>query len=152
MHWDWLDYLVAFTVMGAMAGLLAIFIVKSRDVFYRLGGAAAVLTAFVLIWSNLAVGIVGEPNNPINLLYFGTLVFGAAGATVARLEARGMAVTMFAVSLAQCVCIVLALATRAGDYLMPSVIVTAFLSAGFSTSAWLFLQAARPAQVLNHPR
>ena len=35
---------------------------------YRTGGIA-VAAAFILVWMNLAVGVIGTEDNPLNLLY-----------------------------------------------------------------------------------
>jgi hypothetical protein len=43
---------------------------------------------------------MSETENPVNLVYFGVLAVGAVGAAVARLEPRGMARALFAMSAA----------------------------------------------------
>lgn len=35
--------------------------------FYRIGAAVALGAAFFEVWMNLAVGIVGSEDNPVNL-------------------------------------------------------------------------------------
>lgn len=145
MNWTLLDYVTAAGIIGVMGGVLALLINKSRNGFYRLGAAAAVATCFVLVWGNLAVGVVGEPENPVNLLYFATLLIGAVGAFITRFSPRGMAATMATMAVAQCACMAIAFATRADANLLPSLAVTGLFTAGFAASAWLFLQAARTA-------
>jgi len=65
-------------------------------VFYRFGIAVAVLVSFLEVWMNLAVGIVGEPDNAQNQGFFGVVAAAAACAFVARGRADGMARAMLA--------------------------------------------------------
>ena len=50
---------------------------------------------------NGAVGIIGNEGNSANLMYFGVLVIGLIGASIAGLKSRGMARTLFTMALAQ---------------------------------------------------
>ena len=52
--------------------------------------------AFLLIWINLAVGIVGNEDNPHNAAYFAEVLAGAATAFTAALRPAGMARAMLA--------------------------------------------------------
>lgn len=63
---------------------------------YKAGVGVALVTGFVLGWSNMVH--TSESENPLNLLYFLVLVVGAAGAALARLEARGLARALFAMA------------------------------------------------------
>src|SRR5262245_34496928 len=65
---------------------------------YRAGIAVAVGVSLVQVWMNLAGGIVGESDNPVNQGFFGVVVCAAACAFVARLEPEGMARAMLAVA------------------------------------------------------
>ena len=58
-------------------------------------------TALLLVWINLAVGIIGSEDNPVNLLYFWVLFIGIIGATIARLRPQGMARALFVTAFAQ---------------------------------------------------
>lgn len=70
---------------------------------YRAGAAVALATGFAQIWMNLAVGIVGEPDNPVNQGFYGVVVAAAACAFTARLEAAAMARAMLATAGVQAV-------------------------------------------------
>ena len=63
--------------------------------------ALALLAALLVAWVNLAVGIIGEPDNPANLMYAGVVVIGALGGLLARFRPAGMARAMAAAALAQ---------------------------------------------------
>ena len=74
---------------------------KSGQTACRAGFAVAVAVALVQIWLNLAVGIVGSEDNPVNLGFFGVIVTAAACAWVARFRADGMARAMIATAAVQ---------------------------------------------------
>jgi hypothetical protein len=76
---------------------------------YRVAVGIALAAAFLLVWMNLAVGIIGSEDNPVNLMYFGVLAIFILGATIARLRPQGMARALFATALAQALVPVLAL-------------------------------------------
>lgn len=65
---------------------------------YKAAVALALMAGFVLGWA--AMVHMSETENPVNLVYFGVLAVGAAGAGLARLEARGMARALFAMAAA----------------------------------------------------
>jgi hypothetical protein len=51
---------------------------------YRAAVGVAIAAAFILVWMNLAVGIIGSEDNPANLMYGGVLAIGIIGAVIAR--------------------------------------------------------------------
>lgn len=55
----------------------------------------------MILWINGAVGIIGSEDNPMNLLFGVVLLVGVISAIAVRLEAPGMARTMFVVAFAQ---------------------------------------------------
>jgi len=113
---------------------------------YRKAVGVALGTAFVLLWVNGAVGIIGSENNNANLMYFGVIAIGIIGAIVARFEPHGMARALFATALAQAVVVVIALIGALGaPWNGPLQIVTlnGFFIALWVGSAWLFRKAAR---------
>lgn len=101
VNWDVLD----FVIMGVLllgSGLTYILITKISDkTSYRAGVGIAVLAGFLLIWVNLAVGIIGSENNPANLLYLGIYIIGIVGAVISRLGAKGMSITLFVIAVYQ---------------------------------------------------
>lgn len=94
-----------FIIMGVMlfsAGLTYVLISKMRDnLAYRLGVAVAVVTGFILVWGNLAVGLIGSEDNPMNLMYFGVLLIGIIGAILSLFRPRGMMYSLYAAAAAQ---------------------------------------------------
>ncbi|MBC6982943.1 hypothetical protein [Caulobacter sp. 17J80-11] len=102
------------------------------------GIGVAVAAGLALAWMNLAVGIVGNEENPLNRTYFGVLAVAAAGAVLARLRPRGLVLALVATALAQVAAAVIV--QLAGHF-------TWVLTGGFVglwlLSAWLFRTAAR---------
>lgn len=88
-----------FTIMGALlfgTGLAYLIVTqKSGHAAFKAATAFALFTGFFLIWSNLAVGIIGSENNAINLLYFGVIAAGIIGAILSRFEPQLLAKVMY---------------------------------------------------------
>jgi uncharacterized membrane protein len=63
---------------------------------YKAGVAIAVVTAFGLGWSTMVHA--SSTDNPANLIYLSVLVVGVLGASIARLRAKGLAWTLFAMA------------------------------------------------------
>lgn len=61
---------------------------------YRLGALLAVGGGLLMVWANLAVGIIGNEENPQNLVFFGVLLVGLIGAVITRCDAAGLARTL----------------------------------------------------------
>jgi len=143
-----------FIIMGVMlfsAGLTYVLISKMRDnLAYRMGVGVAVVTGFVLVWMNLAVGLIGSEDNPLNLMYFGVLLIGILGAILSLFQPRGMMRALYATSLAQALVPVIALIIKRLQMdpvdMQPGVlgvfILNSFFALMFLVSATLFRKAA----------
>ena len=138
---------VVFGVMLLMVGIpLELTVRMSRNWSYRGGALLALLGMFLTIWANLAVGIVGSEGNPANLLFFGALLVGIAGAVVARFRANGMAIAMVATAASMGVAFAIAVMGPTDE---PNVnhwvelLGTSIFAALFLGSAALFRKAAR---------
>jgi hypothetical protein len=113
---------------------------------YRFAAVLGLAAAFILVWVNLSVGIIGEPDDLFNLMYVGVLAVGIIGAIIARFRPHGMARAMFAAALAQALVAVIVLsAGLSAPKPKPGVmlIFNGFFVALFVGSAWLFRKAAR---------
>lgn len=90
---------------------------------------------------NLAVGIIGEPDNPANLMYVAVLAIGALGAIISRFKPQGMALTMFATAFAQALVAIVALLAGMQPFIGLIIINWIFFTL-FAASGWMFRQAA----------
>lgn len=107
--WDPGDFLVAGALVFVTGLTYKMITRKSGKSAYRFAVGLTLATALLLIWSNLAVGLIGSENNPINLLYFGVLAVGTIGATIAQFQSHGMERALYATALAQVLVTVIAL-------------------------------------------
>ncbi len=53
---------------------------------YKVAVALALITAFILVWVNLAVGIIGSEDNNANLMFLCLLILGLIGAFKSRFQ------------------------------------------------------------------
>lgn len=147
MDWDETDFIVMGAMLAAACGIYELAAWMSRNAAYRAAVGVAVVAAFLLIWLNLAVGIIGSEDNPANLMYAGVLVIALAGAIVARGEAAGMARALVLTAVAQALAGTIALATDAGvtgeNWPRDVIVLSTFFTALWLGSAGLFRLAAR---------
>jgi hypothetical protein len=101
--WNWspFDFVWAFCVLYGTG--LAYFLVsrKAKTTTYKFATGVAVVTALLIVWMNGAVGIIGDGDNGMNLLYFGMLLIGLIGAAISRLEPLGLSRTAFTMAIIQ---------------------------------------------------
>ncbi len=74
---------------------------KFSIVAYRRAVALTIATALLLVWVNLAVGIIGNEANLANLMFGGVLAIGLVGGLLARFQPRGMTWALVAMAVAQ---------------------------------------------------
>ena len=101
VNWTASDFIFAGLLFGSVGLAFELIVRKSRSLSYRLGAGLAVVAAFLTVWVNAAVGMIGSEDNPYNLLFGGVLLLALVGAILARFEARGMARAMALAALAQ---------------------------------------------------
>lgn len=146
MDWDETDFIVLGAMLAGACGAYELAAWMSRDAAYRAAVAVAAVAALLLIWINLAVGLIGSENNPANLMYAGVLAIAPVGTVVARGEPAGMARALTLTALAQALAGVVALATDAGvtgeSWPRDVIVLTGFFSAMWFGSAWLFRKSA----------
>lgn len=88
-----------FTILGFVLGAIGLFyegvVRRSKRIPYRLGWIMAILGAFLLLWVNGAVGLIGNEDQEANVLYGAVLIIILIGATLSRFTSMGMSMTMF---------------------------------------------------------
>jgi hypothetical protein len=145
--WDETDFAVFGAMLFGACGTYELAARMTGNIAYRAAVGVAVVAAFILIWLNLAVGIIGSEANPANLMYGGVLAVGVLGALMVRFQPHGMARALAATALAQALVGVIALVAGlgSGEASWPGAIVflTGFFAALWLISAWLFRKAAR---------
>lgn len=139
-----------FIAMGAMLGIALLgyeaLTRRSAGFFHRTGAAVAVLGGFLLLWVNLAVGIIGTEANPANWMYAGVLALIVGGAIAARLRPGAMARVMLAAAVAQVLAAGVAVIGRLGGdepaWPYDTLGATALFTAIWLAAAWLFGRTA----------
>jgi len=139
VNWDLADFAFAGALVAGVGVTYELAARMTGNRAYRAAVGVALAAAFILVWMNVAVGIIGSEDNPANSMYYGVLAVGIVGAIVARLQPRAMARSLVATALAQMSVAVIALIAGL-DF--PGLI-TVFFAALWLTSAWLFRKAAR---------
>ncbi|QIG80642.1 hypothetical protein [Stakelama tenebrarum] len=138
VDWGPLDFAVFAVMLGAACGTVDLAARASGSLAYRAATAIAAGAAFLMVWANLAVGIIGNENDGVNLIFFGILGGGFAGACFARFRAKGLAVTLALMGVAMLASMALAI----GE------VTAVFVAIGLIAALWLAAAAlyARAAQ------
>jgi hypothetical protein len=139
--WNWPAgaFVFAYVLLFATGMAYAVIARKMGAWSYKAGVGLALMTGFGLGWSNMVH--VADSENPANLVYYSVLVLGAVGACLARLEARGLARTLFAMA-ATLALIALILPSGAPPYMARNMAIGhAVLVALFTASGLLFRRA-----------
>lgn len=138
LPWTTFDFIVWGVMLLVAAGACEIGLRLSGSLAYRAGVVVAAGTSFLIVWSNLAVGIIGNENNPLNQIFFGVIAIAVVGSFLARFRPRGMALAMLATAIAQFGTAFVALAYEHIVFAIVGV-----FSLGWLLAAWLFREAAR---------
>lgn len=142
VNWDIADFLVFGALLAGVAGCFVLVVRRTDSIACRAGVGIALAAAFILIWVNGAVGIIGDPENDANLMYVGVLAIGIIGAFAARFEARGMMLALYATAFAQALVAVIALVAGLGSsgpvWPWDILVLTGFFTALWLASALLF--------------
>jgi hypothetical protein len=144
--WTLSDFVIAGVLLFG-AGLTYLLVSRlGTNGAYRLGAGVAAAAGLLLVWGNLAVGFIGNEDNPANLLYGAVLAVAAVGAVVARFRAAGMARAMFGAALTQVAVPLVAAAIWRPEVNQGMLYVLALntIFAGiWAVAGWLFRRAGR---------
>ena len=140
VRWGPVDFAVAALLIGGLGLAFELAVRRSGSLTYRLGAVLAALNAFLLVWINLAVGFIGDEDDPANLMFAGVLLVALAGAVAARFRAGGMALAMAAAAAAQLLAASVAFVADLGSPL--ELLLTLAFAAPWALAAGLFWRAA----------
>ena len=101
VQWDAADFIAIGLLLLAACGAYELGARMSGNRAYRLAFGIAIVAGFLLVWINLAVGVIGPEDNPANALFGGVLAVGALGALMAQFRAAGMSRALFVTAFAQ---------------------------------------------------
>jgi hypothetical protein len=92
-NWDAGGFVFVYVLFFATGMAYALIARRMGAWSYKVGVGVALVAGFALGWSNMVQ--VADSGHPENLVYYSVLVVGVVGALLARLQARGLARTLF---------------------------------------------------------
>jgi hypothetical protein len=146
VRWDLADFAVAGALLVGTGLVYELAARRAGNLAHRVAVGVALAATLILIWLNLAVGLIGTEGDRANLMYVGVLAVGIIGAVIARFQPHGMARALFATALAQALVVVIALVYGLGSPVSGPLEILALnglFVALFVGSASLFRYAAR---------
>jgi hypothetical protein len=146
MNWGLFDFIFAGALIFGTGLTYVLVMRKAGAVVYRFAVGMALAAVFLLVWINLAVGVIGSEDNPANLMYFGVLAIGFIGTIIAELRPQGMARVLFAMAFAQALVPLIALIIwkpQVTSGVLGVLTLNGFFVMLFVGSALLFRSAAR---------
>ena len=146
VDWNAFDFIFATVMFGSVGLVVELTVRSSRSIAFRAAVALALAAAFLILWINGAVGIIGDEDNPANLMFGAVLAVALLGSLAALFRAPGMAIAMFAAAVAQLAVGVIALVGgMAEGPAAPYDVIgsTGFLGGMWLVSGLLFRKAAR---------
>jgi hypothetical protein len=150
VNWTASDFAFAGGLVLGVGLLYELAARASGTLAQRAGAGLALAAAFLLIWVNGAVGIIGSERNDANLMYGAVLAAGVVGALVARFRPAGMARAMLLTGLAQAGVGAIAVAGGLGaedpNWPFDTIGATGLFTVLWLASAWLFGRAAARAE------
>jgi hypothetical protein len=149
VKWDLADFLIIGTLLAMVCGAIELAARTTANPFYRAGVCVTMVTALLLFWINAAVGIIGDEDNPANLIYGGVIFTALAGALIGRFRPRGLTLALLATAGAHALVGLIAFVGGLGAGEPPRPVDILMLN-GFFVLLWLlaaglFHQAAREA-------
>jgi hypothetical protein len=100
VNWDLFDFIVAGFLLFSTGAVYKLVTRKKGNIIYKLAMAVALASGLFLVWANLAVGIIGSENNPINIIYFAVVLAAIIVSVIIRFRAASMAYLMFSMTAA----------------------------------------------------
>ena len=142
VRWNAFDFAFMAALLGSVGLGLELAARRAGDSSYLKAAGLALGAAFLLIWINGAVGIIGTEAEDANILYAGVLLVALFGSAVARMRPAGMARAMTATALAQVAVLPAASAWTPLAWSVEVMALTVVFAAMWLLSASLFRKAA----------
>jgi hypothetical protein len=145
------DWSIAdFIIMGMLIfGTGSAYVLVTRlvnNLVYRIAIAFSLGTTFLMIWANLAVGLIGSGPHAGNMMYLGVIAVGIIGTIFSRFTSTGLERTMYAMAFAVVLVAVIALMANMQNYPGSSVTeiigVNGFFAMLFTVAGLLFRYVA----------
>lgn len=142
VNWSVADFIIMGILIFGTGFSYVLLTRSSLNIIHRAAVALAIGSTFLLVWSNLAVGLIGSGPNAANLMYIGIVAIVITGTFLSRFTAKGMERVMFTAAIALVLFAVIQLLAKMYQYSGSSVIeiigVNAFFATLFAVSGLLF--------------
>lgn len=139
--WTASDFLVMGAILFVACAGFEVALRLAPNFTYLVAAALGIGTGFLLVWANLAVGIIGDGIGAANLMFFGVVLVAIAGTAFVRGRAAGMVRAMLATAAALLLAIVIGLVAFGASALEAGL--TLVFVAGWLASAGVFHLSAR---------
>jgi len=143
--WTLGDFVIAAIFLFGTGFSFILLSKKSSAFTFKLATGIALGSTLFLIWSNLAVGLIGNENHSINLLYFAVPAVGLGGFFLSRFKAVGMSYTLIIMAFIMGIIALVALTNGTLSSTQSSIIevlgINSFFISLFLLSAFLFKNA-----------
>lgn len=96
VDWNPADFIIMGSLFFSIGFSYVLLTRRTANAIYRIAAALGLGTTFLMIWANLAVGLIGSGPNAGNLMYLWVVAVVVIGTISSRFSARGMERTMFA--------------------------------------------------------
>jgi hypothetical protein len=136
VNWSPMDFALAGILLFS-AGLAFLLVLRSgKGIIQKAAVASWIGINFLMIWANLAVGLIGSGPNIANILYIVVIAVAIAGAYITKFRPGGMLITtLFTVSVHF---IIVAFALITGMHHLPGITIFEILAVnGFFVMLWL---------------
>lgn len=109
VNWTLGDFVFASILLFGSCAMFEWASRASSNASYRLGCAMAIGGCLAVTWANLAVGIIGNENEDLNLLFLGLPLIALIGAALSRFKPQGLQRTLYVMIAVQVIICVIAL-------------------------------------------
>ncbi len=143
--WTASDFVVWAAMLLVACTLADVALRKASNFLTLAAGLVAVATGFFTIWANLAVGIIGNEDDPHNLAFMAVPLVAIVVGTLARLKPDRMAAAMLITAVVQVAAAVFAISdgrVDQGSRVAEIVLATILMPGLWLLSAGLYKKAA----------
>ncbi|MNU16931.1 hypothetical protein D3C71_51050 [compost metagenome] len=116
VDWGAGDFLIMAALLFSTGMAYVLLNRSSTDLAFKLAAAICMGTTFLMIWTNLAVGLIGAGPNAANLMFIAVIFVLIISAVRSGFTAFGMEKTMYATALSLAVLAVIALLGNMDQY------------------------------------
>lgn len=142
VNWSVSDFVIMGILIFTTGFSYMLLIRSSFNIIHRAAVALAIGSTFLLIWANLAVGLIGSGPNAANLMYAVIVAIVIIGTFLSRFTAKGMERVMFTAAAALILFAVIQLLAKMYQYPGSSAVeiiaVNGFFATLFAVAGLLF--------------